>query len=140
MVVHGCVDGYTRIPVYLKSSTNNKASTVLALFMKAVDDWGLLSRVRRDKGGENVDVTRYMLHHPIRGTDRGSAITGKSVHNSSVSTSVLQHFHAWRVFLSRRVDAAWNCYAILRVPHPPEYVDPPVRGPHDVADPVRDRT
>ena len=35
-VVQGCVDGFTRIPVFLACSTNNKASTVLACFMDVV--------------------------------------------------------------------------------------------------------
>lgn len=65
-VVHGCVDGYTRIPVFLACSSNNKAITVLDLFMQAVNDWGVPARVRCDKGGENVDVVRYMLNHPLR--------------------------------------------------------------------------
>lgn len=83
-VVHGCVDGYTRIPVFLKCSNNNKAVTVLSLLMQAVDDWGLPSRARCDKGGENVDVVRYMLNHPQRGPGRGSAIMGRSVHNQRI--------------------------------------------------------
>ena len=48
-VVHGCVDGYTRIPVFLQCGNNNRAATVLSLFRKAIDDWGLPSRVRSDK-------------------------------------------------------------------------------------------
>ena len=77
IVVHGGVDGYSRIPVYLNASNNNKASTVLSLFQEAVSEYGLPSRVRSDKGGENVDVSAYMLSHIQRGPGRGSMITGK---------------------------------------------------------------
>ena len=81
-VVHGCVDGYTRIPVYLACSTNNEAVTVFTHFIKAVENWGLPSRTRCDQGSENVDVVKYMLH--TRGARRGSALVGKSVHNQRI--------------------------------------------------------
>jgi hypothetical protein len=74
--VHGGVDGFSRIPVFLKASDNNRADTVLQLFLAAVDEYGLPSRVRSDKGGENVDVSWYMLSHPQRGPGIGSMITG----------------------------------------------------------------
>lgn len=99
-VVHGCVDSFTRIPVFLSCSTNNKASTVLACFMDAVGQWGLPSRVRCHRGGENVDVVQYMLER--RGTGRGSALDGR-IHNQrslwrDVFTDVLELFH--RLFMS----------------------------------------
>lgn len=84
MVVHAGVDGYSRVPVFLHCSNNNRASTVLDLFQKAVAEWGLPSRVRCDKGGENTEVAWFMLSNPRRGTGRGSVIVGKSVHNQRV--------------------------------------------------------
>ena len=75
------MDGYSRIPVYLKANTNNSSDTVLDLFRQAIHEYGLPSRVRSDKGGENVGVSMFMLQHPERGPGRGSMIVGRSVHN-----------------------------------------------------------
>lgn len=78
-VIHGGVDRYSRIIVFLRCSTHYKASTVLTPFQSVISNYGLPSRVRSDKGMENVDVARFMLTHPQRGLDRGSHIAGRSV-------------------------------------------------------------
>ena len=57
---------------------------MIELFASAVREYGLPSRVRSDKGGENVGISMYMLEHPLRGPGRGSMICGKSVHNQCI--------------------------------------------------------
>ena len=57
--------------VFLKCSDNNRASTVFQDFIEAVRWYGLPSRVRCDQGGENVDVSLFMLTHElVQGVDQ----------------------------------------------------------------------
>ena len=50
--------------------------------MDGVKTFGIPQRVRSDKGLENVAIADFMIKN--RGTDRGSMITGKSVHNQRI--------------------------------------------------------
>lgn len=83
-VIHGCIDGFSRVITYLKCSSDNTSATVLRLFKQAVHEWGLPSRVRGDMGVENRDVAFFMISQSARGPGRGSFITGRSVHNSRI--------------------------------------------------------
>lgn len=81
-VVHGAIDGFSRCIVFLQCSTNNKSNTVRQLFLSATHNFGWPSRVRTDRGGENVRVWELMEEY--RGPDRGSYLAGSSVHNQRI--------------------------------------------------------
>ena len=81
-VVHGGINGFSRLIVYLRASTNNRADTVLQLFMKATTFYNISSQVRSNMGLENIAVGRFMLQ--TSRCNRGSIITGNSVYNQIV--------------------------------------------------------
>jgi len=87
----------------LHASTNNKASTVLEMFLDAILAYGVPSRVRGDRGGENRDVAILMIL--LRGSDRGSYLWGSSTHNSRIERLWVeigtQFACQWRAFFLR---------------------------------------
>ena len=81
-VIHGAIDGFSRLICFLKCSTNNKKETVEALFIEATEKYSWPSRVRTDYGGENTLVWQHMLAR--RGENRGSALVGSSTQNQRI--------------------------------------------------------
>ena len=82
LIVHVCIDGFSRLLIYCTCCDNNRAETVLKLFREGTQTYGIPSRARCDYGMENLLVGQFMLEQ--RGVDRGSIITGSSVHNCRV--------------------------------------------------------
>jgi hypothetical protein len=68
--------------VSLVASKSNSAETVMNAFMKAVAAFGIPSRVRGDRGGENLKVAVYMIH--CRGLNRASYMFGSSTRNTRI--------------------------------------------------------
>lgn len=81
-VIHGGIDGFSRLIVFLKCSTNNRCETVEQCFVSAVEQYQWPSRIRTDHGGENTRV--WQLMEERRGANRGSYIAGTSVHNQRI--------------------------------------------------------
>jgi hypothetical protein len=77
MVFHAFIDGHSRFITGIRASNNNRAQTVLDLFLDLIQVHGLPSRVRGDHGVENLLVAAYM--GKVRGEGRGSYIWGRCV-------------------------------------------------------------
>jgi AraC-like DNA-binding protein len=108
-VIHGAIDGFTRMVTFLHCSNNNCAETVLNNFVAAVNQFGLPDHVRTDHGGENFDVWKYVI--ASHNFNYSSVITGSSVHNErierfwrDVNRCVCQHFSG--IFRSLEADGS----------------------------------
>ena len=73
-VIHAFIDGFLCFVTGIRASGNNRAATVLELFLDAIKEHGTPSRVRGDHGTENLLVAEWMENN--RGLDRGSYIWG----------------------------------------------------------------
>ena len=82
IIIHGGINGYSRLVTYLVVATNNQAETAFRAFQTGNEDYGVPSRVCTDKGGENVQIGEFMITQ--RGSNRGSIITGRSAHNQRI--------------------------------------------------------
>jgi hypothetical protein len=75
LVIHAFIDGFSRFVTGIWISDNNRADTVLDLFLAIVEEHGAPSRVRGDHGTENLQVAEWMENE--RGVERGSYIWGR---------------------------------------------------------------
>ena len=89
--MHGFIDGKTRLVVGIRAHDNNRADTVLKLFLDAMMVHGTPSRVRGDHGTENVRVAEWMEEKQGRG--RGSYTWGRFVEFSSSPYDIFTTFH-----------------------------------------------
>ncbi|KAJ3063136.1 hypothetical protein HDU98_001015, partial [Podochytrium sp. JEL0797] len=81
-VIHAGIDGFSHLLVFCKLADNNRPETMLQAFLEGVAKHGIPSRVRCDKGGENIKVAEFMIQH--KGAGRASVIAGRSVHNQRI--------------------------------------------------------
>ena len=86
---HLCIDGYSRFILYLTVTDNKRSSTVGFIFVSACNHIGWASRVRWDRGKENVKAIQAQWEHwwddaltQAENERRGSALTGRSMHNA----------------------------------------------------------
>lgn len=63
--------------IQLRASSNNRAQTVLELFLDAIQEYGVPVHIRGDRGGENVEVAIWIIRH--RGPNRAAFMWGRYV-------------------------------------------------------------
>jgi hypothetical protein len=104
IVIHAFIDGKTRLVVGIQANNNNRAATVLALFLNCISVHGTPSRVRGDHGTENVEVAKWMEDN--RGSGRGSYIWGRLVHSPGTPVHCT-HSLILRSVHNSRIERIW---------------------------------
>lgn len=61
-VIVGGIDGFSCLVIFLKCIDNNMLKIILDCFLFGVEKYGILNKVRLDKGFENVFVVDFMLN------------------------------------------------------------------------------
>lgn len=79
--VHGCIDGHSRLIIYLECRSNKRSKTVGGLFKAAVAVFGWPSRGRGDFGKENNEMERLLIAH--WGEAHRAYLRGRCVFESS---------------------------------------------------------
>jgi len=83
IIIHGCIDGFSRYVVFMKASGNNKSVTVSRLMRDAFYTYGVPAHLRMDKGVENRKAA--ILMELLRGSEVKSAvIVGSSTSNQKI--------------------------------------------------------
>ena len=67
-MLHRAIEGYFRLITYLQCSTNNKVEIAVSFFEQALEIYGVPSRVRTDKRGEDTLICGKIIE--LRGKGR----------------------------------------------------------------------
>ena len=82
LVIHGGMDGYSRVVVFLKCTSNNQSETVLENFMEACERFRVPSHICTDHGTKNVAVAKAILE--IKGAETNLVLTWRSLHSQRI--------------------------------------------------------
>jgi hypothetical protein len=100
LVIHGGVDGYSRFITMLNCADNNRADTVLRLFLRAASEYIFPEYIRTDHGLENIEAAQVQA--AARGIDR--VLVGTSTSNVRIE-------RLWLDVKSRVVGLVHCCFS-----------------------------
>ena len=96
-MVHGCIDGYSRLITNLDVTTDNTAATAFYCFAEGLYEYGIPGHIRMDGGAEFNHVESFMA---------GRCIRGKSVHNQRIE-------RLWRDVYEKVLDSYYTVFHVM---------------------------